>query len=77
MRSVAVFEGMNELELVVKDRTRDQRMLVRAAQPGEEIRHEVRNAISGRADVVYLSSTGHGDANTPGSGRGSSSSGPP
>ena len=40
-------------------------MLVRPAQPGEEIRHEVRNAIGGRADMVYLSSTGYGNANTP------------
>ena len=61
---VAVLERMDELELVVEDGAGDQRMLVRAVQPREQVGHEFRDAPRRRPDVVNRASSGDGDVRT-------------
>ena len=53
---------MNELELVVEDRTGNQRVLIGAAQPCQQIVHELRYAPSGRADVLDCAAAHHTNA---------------
>ena len=53
---------MNELKLIVKDRTDNQRMLIGAAQPCQQIRHEQWHAPGRRADVMDFATAHNANA---------------
>ena len=59
---VAVLEGMNELELVVEDRARHERMVAGVAEPRQQVGHEPRHLSGGRADVMDPALPHHGHA---------------
>ena len=60
--SVAVLEGMNELELVVEDATGDQRMFRRALEQSEEVGDQCGYQACVRGEVDDLLSTFGADA---------------
>ncbi len=59
--SVAIGEGMNELEFVVKDRAGNERVGIGALEPLEEVVHEAGDVLGGRGEVNKLLSFGNAD----------------
>ena len=63
--AVAVGEGVDELELVVKDRAGDQRMLIGRPQPMEQVVHQEGDTIRRRRHVDDLLAGHHAHASAP------------
>ena len=63
--AVAIFEGVDEFELVVENRTGDQGMFVGSNQLGKQVRHGSGNTVGGRRNVVDNGPSSHNGASAP------------
>ena len=63
--TVAVGKGMDKFELVMKNRTLDERVGVAGAQPAEQVGHQLRHPGRGRGHVDHLPARHHPHAAAP------------